>query len=73
VGWRGGGGLRENVFVDWRFYSLQDVIELVRNKTGLNHTSVESVWSVYDTLFCEVSAHTHTHTHTHTHSLLYTM
>ncbi|XP_056286947.1 lysosomal acid phosphatase isoform X2 [Pseudoliparis swirei] len=31
----------------------QDVIELVRNKTGLNHTSVESVWSVYDTLFCE--------------------
>lgn len=29
------------------------VIELVRNKTGLNKTTVESVWSVYDTLFCE--------------------
>lgn len=33
---------------------LQDIIELVRNKTGLNKTTVESVWSVYDTLFCEV-------------------
>ncbi|XP_023251115.1 lysosomal acid phosphatase [Seriola lalandi dorsalis] len=31
----------------------QDIIELVRNKTGLNKTNVESVWSVYDTLFCE--------------------
>nr|XP_046238847.1 lysosomal acid phosphatase isoform X2 [Scatophagus argus]XP_046238848.1 lysosomal acid phosphatase isoform X2 [Scatophagus argus] len=31
----------------------QDIIELVRNKTGLNNTNVESVWSVYDTLFCE--------------------
>lgn len=31
----------------------QDVIELVRNKTGLNDTNVETVWSVYDTLFCE--------------------
>lgn len=36
-----------------RFFP-QDVIELVRNKTGLNKTNVESVWSVYDTLFCEV-------------------
>ncbi|KAM9766703.1 lysosomal acid phosphatase [Menidia menidia] len=33
--------------------TYQDVIELVRNKTGLERTSVESVWSVYDTLFCE--------------------
>lgn len=33
--------------------SYEDVIELVRNKTGLIKTSIESVWSVYDTLFCE--------------------
>ncbi|KAM9836283.1 lysosomal acid phosphatase [Aulostomus maculatus] len=33
--------------------TYEDIIELVRNKTGLNHTNVESVWSVYDTLFCE--------------------
>ncbi|XP_059184015.1 lysosomal acid phosphatase [Centropristis striata] len=32
---------------------FKDVIELVRNKTGLNNTNVETVWSVYDTLFCE--------------------
>lgn len=32
----------------------QDFIDLVRNKTGLNKTNVESIWSVYDTLFCEV-------------------
>ncbi|KAM9334213.1 lysosomal acid phosphatase-like [Symphorus nematophorus] len=31
----------------------QDIIDLVRNKTGLNKTTVESAWSVYDTLFCE--------------------
>ncbi|XP_061909986.1 lysosomal acid phosphatase isoform X3 [Entelurus aequoreus] len=31
----------------------KDIIELVRSKTGLNKTNVESVWSVYDTLFCE--------------------
>ncbi|KAF3706346.1 Lysosomal acid phosphatase [Channa argus] len=33
--------------------TYKDTIELVRNKTGLNKTNVESVWSVYDTLFCE--------------------
>ncbi|KAM8721826.1 lysosomal acid phosphatase [Acanthopagrus schlegelii] len=33
--------------------AYKDIIELVRNKTGLNKTTVESVWSVYDTLFCE--------------------
>ncbi|XP_039998344.1 lysosomal acid phosphatase [Xiphias gladius] len=33
--------------------TYQDIIELVRNKTGLNKTNVESVWSVYDTLYCE--------------------
>ncbi|KAM4711071.1 lysosomal acid phosphatase isoform 1-T3 [Anableps anableps] len=30
-----------------------DLIELVRSKTGLKKANVESVWSVYDTLFCE--------------------
>lgn len=33
--------------------TYQDFIDLVKNKTGLNKTNVESVWSVYDTLFCE--------------------
>ncbi|XP_018557302.1 lysosomal acid phosphatase [Lates calcarifer] len=33
--------------------TYQDIIELVRSKTGLNKTNVESVWSVYDTLYCE--------------------
>ncbi|XP_031588215.1 lysosomal acid phosphatase [Oreochromis aureus] len=33
--------------------TYQNIIELVRNKTGLNNTTVETVWSVYDTLFCE--------------------
>uniref|UniRef100_A0A3Q2XB80 Lysosomal acid phosphatase n=1 Tax=Hippocampus comes TaxID=109280 RepID=A0A3Q2XB80_HIPCM len=32
----------------------QDVLDLVRNKTGLKTMSVESAWSVYDTLFCEL-------------------
>ncbi|CAN9497487.1 unnamed protein product [Ophioblennius macclurei] len=31
----------------------QDFIEFVNNKTGLNNTSVETLWSVQDTLFCE--------------------
>lgn len=33
--------------------SYKDVMELVRNKTGLKEVTIESVWSVYDTLFCE--------------------
>ncbi|KAK2856791.1 hypothetical protein Q5P01_005526 [Channa striata] len=33
--------------------TYKDILELVRTKTGLNKTKVESVWSVYDTLFCE--------------------
>ncbi|CAJ1087006.1 lysosomal acid phosphatase isoform X1 [Xyrichtys novacula] len=37
-----------NVTAEYR-----DIIDLVRNKTGLNKTDVQSVWSVYDTLFCE--------------------
>jgi len=37
----------------WGF--LQAFIEMVRNKTGLETTSIASIWSVYDTLFCEVS------------------
>ncbi|XP_061693122.1 lysosomal acid phosphatase [Syngnathoides biaculeatus] len=31
----------------------KDIMELVGNKTGLKTTTVESAWSVYDTLFCE--------------------
>lgn len=31
----------------------RDLIELVKNKTGLKKADVETVWSVYDTLFCE--------------------
>ncbi|XP_059905065.1 lysosomal acid phosphatase [Gadus macrocephalus] len=30
-----------------------DFMEMVHNKTGQLNTSVETVWSVYDTLFCE--------------------
>ncbi|KAM4601794.1 lysosomal acid phosphatase isoform 2-T2 [Polymixia lowei] len=30
-----------------------DFVEMVRNKTGLKNANVESVWSIYDTLFCE--------------------
>nr|XP_019943594.1 PREDICTED: lysosomal acid phosphatase-like [Paralichthys olivaceus] len=29
----------------------QDILELVKNKTGLTEVHVETVWSVYDTLF----------------------
>ncbi|XP_043099543.1 lysosomal acid phosphatase [Puntigrus tetrazona] len=28
-------------------------IEMVKNKTGLEKTNIETIWSVYDTLFCE--------------------
>nr|XP_020447945.1 lysosomal acid phosphatase [Monopterus albus] len=31
----------------------QDLIELVRNKSGWNKTTVETAWGLYDTLFCE--------------------
>ncbi|XP_010897675.2 lysosomal acid phosphatase [Esox lucius] len=31
----------------------KDLIKLVREKTGLRNTNIESVWSVHDTLFCE--------------------
>lgn len=31
----------------------QDFIEMVGKETGLEKASVESMWSVYDTLFCE--------------------
>uniref|UniRef100_A0A673BKF3 Lysosomal acid phosphatase n=1 Tax=Sphaeramia orbicularis TaxID=375764 RepID=A0A673BKF3_9TELE len=40
----------------------QDFIDMVRTKTGLNKTNVESIWSVYDTLFCE-SRHNKTPPH----------
>ncbi|TWW64067.1 Lysosomal acid phosphatase [Takifugu flavidus] len=39
----------------------EDTIEWVRNKTGQNDTDVKSVWSVYDTLFCEVGTRTLQH------------
>ena len=41
-------------------------MEMVQNKTGQNKTNVETVWSVYDTLFCEVSSHARARTRTHT-------
>ncbi|XP_077370492.1 lysosomal acid phosphatase isoform X2 [Festucalex cinctus] len=31
----------------------KDIMELVRNKTGLKIMTVDAVWGVYDTLFCE--------------------
>ncbi|XP_054623211.1 lysosomal acid phosphatase isoform X2 [Dunckerocampus dactyliophorus] len=31
----------------------KDIIALVQNRTGLNKTTVDTVWGVYDTLFCE--------------------
>ncbi|XP_006642736.1 lysosomal acid phosphatase isoform X1 [Lepisosteus oculatus] len=33
--------------------SNKEFLEMVRNKTGLKDATVESVWSVHDTLFCE--------------------
>ncbi|XP_061853986.1 lysosomal acid phosphatase isoform X2 [Colius striatus] len=32
---------------NWQF------LQMVANETGIQHVSLESVWSVYDTLFCE--------------------
>ena len=63
-------------------FCVQDFMEMVHNKTGQLSTSVETVWSVYDTLFCEVRTHTrtsrqtstqtdkcaHSWTHAHTHT-----
>ncbi|XP_050970542.1 lysosomal acid phosphatase isoform X2 [Labeo rohita] len=33
--------------------TYKDFIEMVRNKTGLEKASLETIWGVYDTLFCE--------------------
>lgn len=33
--------------------TYKDFLDMVRNKTGLKTASIESVWSVHDTLFCE--------------------
>ncbi|XP_060725426.1 lysosomal acid phosphatase-like isoform X1 [Tachysurus vachellii] len=33
--------------------TYKDFLEMVRNKTGLNTTSIEMIWSIYDTLYCE--------------------
>ncbi|KAL7831280.1 hypothetical protein SRHO_G00307830 [Serrasalmus rhombeus] len=30
-----------------------DFLKMVRNKTGVESTSIESIWSIHDTLFCE--------------------
>ena len=44
-----------------RFLLPQDVCkqnrkwEMVANETGLTDLTLETVWNVYDTLFCEVS------------------
>ncbi|KAI1889606.1 hypothetical protein AGOR_G00164650 [Albula goreensis] len=35
----------------------KDFLEMLRNKTGLKDASVETVWSVHDTLFCEAMHH----------------
>ncbi|KAJ8340520.1 hypothetical protein SKAU_G00351530 [Synaphobranchus kaupii] len=35
----------------------KDLIEMLRNKTGLTNATVESVWSIHDTLFCEAVHH----------------
>ncbi|XP_012670258.2 lysosomal acid phosphatase [Clupea harengus] len=33
--------------------TYKDFLEMVRNATGLTTTTVESIWSVHDTLYCE--------------------
>uniref|UniRef100_A0AAY4B471 Lysosomal acid phosphatase n=1 Tax=Denticeps clupeoides TaxID=299321 RepID=A0AAY4B471_9TELE len=33
--------------------TYKEFLEMVRNRTGLEKSTVESVWSVHDTLFCE--------------------
>ncbi|XP_047667592.1 lysosomal acid phosphatase-like isoform X2 [Tachysurus fulvidraco] len=34
--------------------TYKDFLKMVQNKTGLNTTSIEMIWSIYDTLFCEM-------------------
>uniref|UniRef100_A0A8C1IJD5 Lysosomal acid phosphatase n=1 Tax=Cyprinus carpio TaxID=7962 RepID=A0A8C1IJD5_CYPCA len=33
--------------------TYKELIEMVRNKTGLEKANIETIWSLYDTLFCE--------------------
>ncbi|XP_016092699.1 lysosomal acid phosphatase [Sinocyclocheilus grahami] len=33
--------------------TYKGLIEMVRNKTGLEKANIETIWSLYDTLFCE--------------------
>uniref|UniRef100_A0A9J7X7A0 Lysosomal acid phosphatase n=1 Tax=Cyprinus carpio carpio TaxID=630221 RepID=A0A9J7X7A0_CYPCA len=33
--------------------TYKELIEMVRNKTGLEKANIETIWSFYDTLFCE--------------------
>lgn len=42
---------------------MQAFIEMVKNKTGLEKTKIDAIWSVYDTLFCEVSFTWHLNAH----------
>uniref|UniRef100_A0A8C7DCV5 Lysosomal acid phosphatase n=1 Tax=Oncorhynchus kisutch TaxID=8019 RepID=A0A8C7DCV5_ONCKI len=34
-------------------FLYKDLITMIQERTGLNNTNIETVWSVYDTLFCE--------------------
>uniref|UniRef100_A0A8C2QAD8 Lysosomal acid phosphatase n=1 Tax=Cyprinus carpio TaxID=7962 RepID=A0A8C2QAD8_CYPCA len=45
--------------------TYKDLIEMVRNKTGLEKANIETIWSLYDTLFCEVSFTWHLCAHMH--------
>ncbi|KAJ8413116.1 hypothetical protein AAFF_G00106980 [Aldrovandia affinis] len=38
-----------------RFY--KDFLEMLKNRTGLENSTIESVWSIHDTLFCEALHH----------------
>ncbi|XP_060725427.1 lysosomal acid phosphatase-like isoform X2 [Tachysurus vachellii] len=40
-------------FLSENYMRSEDFLEMVRNKTGLNTTSIEMIWSIYDTLYCE--------------------
>uniref|UniRef100_A0A671RV83 Lysosomal acid phosphatase n=1 Tax=Sinocyclocheilus anshuiensis TaxID=1608454 RepID=A0A671RV83_9TELE len=35
------------------FLNMTETYKMVRNKTGLEKANIETIWSLYDTLFCE--------------------
>ncbi|XP_058638174.1 lysosomal acid phosphatase [Onychostoma macrolepis] len=43
---------KTNIFLNMT-ETYKALIEMVKNKTGLEKTNIETIWSVYDTLFCE--------------------